>query len=80
MFTSLTTKHRCQSAAVAALVAIGLTALPASARPDKGDPLDTTVVVDDEGACALARLGTQYVRCDNLTGNGVAAPAWVPER
>lgn len=79
MFTSPTTKHRCQAAACAALVAIGLTALPASARPDKGDPLGTTAAVD-EGRCALARVGTQFVRCDNLTGNGVAAPAWVPER
>ena len=26
---------------------------------------------------SLARLGTQYVVDDDLTGNGVPAPAWV---
>jgi hypothetical protein len=30
--------------------------------------------------CSLQRVGTQYVRCDDNTGNGVPAPAWVPER
>ncbi|WP_460870496.1 hypothetical protein [Parafrigoribacterium mesophilum] len=30
--------------------------------------------------CPLTRTGTQFMHCDNLTGNGVAAPPWVPER
>lgn len=30
--------------------------------------------------CSLQRVGTQYVRCDDNTGNGVPAPAWIPER
>jgi hypothetical protein len=25
-------------------------------------------------------VGTQFVACDELTGNGVPAPAWVDER
>lgn len=29
--------------------------------------------------CPLRRLGTQLVRCDLLTGAGVAAPAFIPE-
>jgi hypothetical protein len=29
--------------------------------------------------CPLERIGTQLVRCDNLTGAGVRAPSWIPE-
>jgi hypothetical protein len=29
--------------------------------------------------CPLTRMGTQFVHCDNLTGNGVLAPSWVHE-
>jgi hypothetical protein len=29
--------------------------------------------------CPLQRIGTQLVRCDNLTGSGVRAPSWIPE-
>jgi hypothetical protein len=29
--------------------------------------------------CPLTRVGTQFVRCDNLTGAGVPAPSWIPE-
>lgn len=30
--------------------------------------------------CPLTRIGTQLVRCDNLTGAGVPAPYWIPEQ
>jgi hypothetical protein len=30
--------------------------------------------------CVLERVARQYVRCDNLTGAGVPAPLWVPNR
>lgn len=30
--------------------------------------------------CLLTRIGTQLVRCDNLTGAGVPAPFWIPEQ
>ena len=30
--------------------------------------------------CPLERIGTQLVRCDNLTGAGVEAPFWIPEQ
>ncbi|MFC7488511.1 hypothetical protein ACOCJ7_08570 [Knoellia sp. CPCC 206453] len=56
---------------------LGVTTFPASARPDPGEALATTI--DTWHQCPLERLDTQYVRCDNLTGNGVPAPTWVPE-
>jgi hypothetical protein len=28
----------------------------------------------------LERVGTQFVRGDDLTGNGVEAPLWVPDQ
>ena len=59
----------------AALVLISLGATPSSARSDVGTRLPTT---KHAGACQLQRVETQFVRCDNLTGNGVAAPAWIP--
>ena len=63
--------------AACALTLLGLTAGPSSARPDAGEPLTTTAA----GAqCPLERVGTQFVRCDVNTGNGVPAPAWLPER
>jgi hypothetical protein len=79
MFTIQKHTFRHQLAAAAALVVIGLTALPATARPDPGEPLDAPVATQETN-CALARVGTQFVKCDDLTGNGVAAPATVPER
>jgi hypothetical protein len=29
--------------------------------------------------CPLERIADQFVRCDNLTGNGVPAPWYVPQ-
>jgi len=60
-----------------AAVALGTGAGPATARTDPGPPLAN---VGHVGQCLLERVGTQYVRCDDNTGNGVPAPAWVPER
>lgn len=63
----------------AALVGIAIAASPAQARLDPGtldpgtpDPVPTT--------CYLERIGTQLVRCDVLTGNGVPAPYYIPEQ
>lgn len=63
--------------AVLTAIALGTSAGPASARPDAGAPVAR---VGHDDRCSLARVGTQYVQCDNNTGNGVPAPAWVPER
>ena len=40
------------------------------------DPPQRTAFAD---GCPLRRIGTQLVRCDNLTGSGVRAPSWIPE-
>ena len=71
-----------QNIAVAAgtTVVIALSALPAAARQDPGriePPAPPTTAVH---FCPLERVGTQFVACDNLTGNGVPAPRWVHER
>jgi hypothetical protein len=87
MSTISSGRRLCLSTALAVASAV-VVALPASARPDPGPTLDrqtstattSTTAPEDEGRCPLRRVGTQYVRCDNLTGNGVAAPAWVLER
>jgi hypothetical protein len=57
------------------LLTLCLVAVPASARQDSG-PIAPRI---DQSHRALARVGTQYVVGDDLTGNGVPAPAWIPE-
>ena len=59
------------------ILAIGLGALPAAARQDQGTAESTATTTS---FCALQRVGAQFVACDELTGNGVPAPAWVDER
>lgn len=51
-------------------------ALPAAARPDAGAALERQ---STPTSCSLERIGTQYVKCDDLTGGGVPAPRWIPE-
>lgn len=50
---------------------------PAAARQDAGP---ATARVGHQAQCFLQRVDTLYVRCDNNTGNGVPAPAWIPQR
>lgn len=70
--------RRIPAAAATTMLLLGATTLPASARQDPGEvavsPAQTAT-----HQCLLERVGTQYVRCDNLTGNGVQAPASLPE-
>ena len=61
----------------AGLVALALGSGPAAARQDAGP---TAAKVGHEGECFLERVGTQYTRCDDNTGNGVPAPGWIAER
>ena len=63
-------------AAAAALLA-GIAAAPAAALPDP--PQLTGYAANVDGPCTLERLGTQFVKCDDLTGAGVPAPGYVPE-
>jgi hypothetical protein len=69
---------RCAAAGAAAAIIAGLAATPAAARPDPGDPIPIRFS-SYERNCPLNRIDTQLVRCDNLTGAGVVAPASVPE-
>jgi hypothetical protein len=69
---------RSAAAALLSLVLVSTGASTASARPDPIDlrPADTAGAVL---GCALQRIDTQLVRCDNLTGAGVSAPLFIPE-
>ena len=66
---------------VAASTALLLTCstLTASAKPDPGPVPRATVSAYAPYDCDLMRIGTQLIRCDNLTGAGVSAPLWIPE-
>jgi len=77
------TLHRALAATAAVLLTLGLSAGPSFASQDAGPPVvaaAATATADDRERCPIARVDDQYVACDNLTGNGVQAPAWVPER
>ncbi|MDJ0313568.1 hypothetical protein [Arthrobacter sp. H35-D1] len=66
------------SIAVAALLMSLTVPATANARQDPGT-LEGTVTVVTNQHCKQTRIGTQFVRCDALTGAGAAAPSWVPE-
>jgi hypothetical protein len=74
MFTS---QHRFARTATTiaslSLLALCMVAGPAAARQDSGAGAPRIA----QAHRSLARLGTQYVVGDDLTGNGVPAPAWV---
>jgi hypothetical protein len=58
--------------------AVALTVNPASmamGRQDSGPPAGSTA----SQWCPVERVGTQIVRCDDLSGAGVSAPLWLPE-
>jgi hypothetical protein len=64
---------------VTAALVVALGTLPAAARQDPrtGFPEGQAPATY---FCAIQRVDTQFVGCDNLTGNGVPAPAWVSKR
>jgi hypothetical protein len=55
-------------ATAALLVGLGITAAPAQARPDPGEPVVTRACgpFDDPRTFAVERLGIHWVRCDYL--------------
>ncbi|HEV7145615.1 MAG TPA: hypothetical protein VGN48_01315 [Pedococcus sp.] len=77
-----TRRHTRSLAALAgALTVSSMVALPAAARPDPGPkPATINSVATRQGDCPLERIGRELIRCDNLTGDGVAAPLWIRER
>lgn len=72
---------RTAAAMLLSLLFVTGSASVASAHPDPGGPGgagqsgDVTSVQN----CPLRRIDTQLVRCDNLTGAGVPAPAFILE-
>lgn len=73
-----TTTPRTIRATVALALAAALLGVggAAQARPDAGLP----VPADPTLGCGLTRVGTQFTACDNLTGNDVPAPLWIPQQ
>jgi hypothetical protein len=75
MSSKRVTMHRRRICAMGAGVLLLSGWLPvATASPP--DPPQGIAFAD---GCPLQRIGTQLVRCDNLTGSGVRAPSWIPE-
>ena len=75
--------HRWQAVALATLLATTLGVGPACAVMLHGPELPAvsiSVHASTDHPCWLLRVGTQFVRCDNLTGEGVRAPRWVAQR
>ena len=78
--------HILSTGALAALLVAGMSVVPASAVPDQGDPsqpearpypLDVQLLDRSTGPRHLGRIGTQYIRGDDLTGAGAPAPEWM---
>jgi len=67
--------HLTMSLLTTAALAISLCG-PAEARQDLGAAAHAAT--DDH--CTLERIGSQLVRCGDLTGNGVPAPLYIPEQ
>ena len=76
--TSRSSTARWVSIAAVSLSLLGLATVPAAARPNIGETSQGSVGPSSDRPCAIQRIGTQMVRCDNLTGAGVAAPWWLP--
>lgn len=71
---STTTRRAAVVATACGLLTLG--ALPATAIPDPGP----APARHHHSGCALERVGSHLVRCDDLTGGGAQAPWWIPER
>jgi hypothetical protein len=79
MRTTIATVTATTLVASAAALLAGIAAAPAVAIPDPGQwPAGHTRLVDQD-RCELQRVGSQFVRCDILAGDGVAAPDYIPE-
>jgi hypothetical protein len=76
MTTRTNHRRRLLALTVGTLLMSATGALSAAARPDPGSA-ERSALYTTDSPCPLERVGTQFVRCDDLTGNGVPAPAWV---
>lgn len=74
-------KATCFTGLAAAALVVALSgSSPALARLDPGGPAGDSHQTIETRHCPLERIGTQLVRCDSLTGTGIEAPTWIPER
>lgn len=73
MNTNRIARTICVAATTVACVGVGSAA---QARTDPG-PMPTAPYFLHR---PLERVGTQFVRDDDLTGNGVQAPLWISQR
>lgn len=67
----------CAASVAAALILLGTGVAPASAQQDPGRPVTAPTA---SRSCVLERIGTQLVRCDDLTGAGARASSFIPEQ
>jgi len=73
--------NRTRLAALAAGAALLLSLSLAPAAFARPEPQPPSIPSSSYGPdCSLERIGTQYVRCDNLTGHDVPAPSWIHEQ
>ena len=79
MYTPTHVRRHTVVGLAAALIVVAGAASPAAARPDPGTSSATQTIISTAERCRLTRIGTQYVRCDDLTGAGVTPPSWLPE-
>jgi hypothetical protein len=74
----IATRSQARGALVIAFVIVAA-ASPAGASQDPGPLQSSSITLLTGTNCPLERVGTQFVRCDYLTGAGVPAAPWVPE-
>lgn len=75
--------HKTPSLAALAAVALAVALAgpsPAAAKQDPGGPVPNEQQFQGATTCSLERVGAQLIHCDSLTGAGVSAPSWIPER
>jgi hypothetical protein len=78
-----TCSHRWQAVLLGAVLASTLSAGPVTAvmlHDPVLPPPSAATHAPTSRPCWLSRVGTLFVRCDNLTGNAVQAPRWVAQR
>lgn len=77
-----TTQHIRIAVTIAFAVALAGAPSTAQARQEPGPALPSQVsqVSQVSRGCSLQRVDTQFVACDDLTGNDVPAPSWIPQR
>jgi hypothetical protein len=74
------TVHRSRRLVLAILFASAFVLPVAGAAGAGQDPGPLNIPADSPLLCTVERVGTQIVRCDDLSGNGVSAPLYLDER